>query len=545
MTLDKAAIYARVSSERQAQAKTIESQLEHVNEYVASKGIRVDADFIFIDNGVSGSSLIRPGLDALRDMASVGKINQIFVLSPDRLARKHAHQLILLEEFERLDTKVVFVNRDVSSNTAEDQMLLQIQGVISEYEREKIMERHRRGKLHKAKHGSVNVFSGAPYGYVYIKKTPTNEASFLIHLDEAKVVKKIYDLYVNKFFSVPKIAKYLDDQNIPTARGLGGWSSRTIWGILKNPAYTGLAAYGKTKATKSKRRYKQARTSNRYSKSVNSSAERTPKDKWINIPVPALISETLFNQVPIRAAENKAKSKRNRKREHLLSGLGYCTECGYTIYGCTNRGAKERYYYRCYGQDAWKNNQYKCTSKTIRAEVLDDLVWEQTRKLIETPEQVFLEYSERLGKKENHHLSIEKVITRKRQDICTLVREKERLLDLYQKGSIKLDDIEKRLECIRNKIAGVESNITLLNQEKESGWKQLQLIDDFQNFSRKLGHRLKELTLTEKAQIVRLLVTEVAVDRKMEKITIKHVLPTHAKNSYELNARSQHTTPSD
>ena len=150
MTLDKAAIYARVSSERQAQEKTIESQLEHVNEYVASKGIRVDADFIFIDNGVSGSSLIRPGLDALRDMASVGKINQIFVLSPDRLARKHAHQLILLEEFERLDTKVVFVNRDVSSNTAEDQMLLQIQGVISEYEREKIMERHRRGKLHKA-----------------------------------------------------------------------------------------------------------------------------------------------------------------------------------------------------------------------------------------------------------------------------------------------------------------------------------------------------------------------------------------------------------
>jgi site-specific DNA recombinase len=84
MTLDKAAIYARVSSERQAQAKTIESQLEHVNEYVASKGIRVDTDFIFIDNGVSGSSLIRPGLDALRDMASVGKINQIFVLNTPR-----------------------------------------------------------------------------------------------------------------------------------------------------------------------------------------------------------------------------------------------------------------------------------------------------------------------------------------------------------------------------------------------------------------------------------------------------------------------------
>lgn len=113
-----------------------------------------------------GNPLVRPGLDALRDQAVAGKIDKLIILNPDRLARKYAHQLVLIEEFQKLGVEILFVNRQISESP-EDQLLLQMQGVISEYEREKIVERSRRGKLSKAKQGKVSVLSGAPYGYVY------------------------------------------------------------------------------------------------------------------------------------------------------------------------------------------------------------------------------------------------------------------------------------------------------------------------------------------------------------------------------------------
>ena len=538
MTKVKTALYARVSSERQAQEGTIASQVAHLNDYAISKGIEVDDDLVFIDNGVSGSSLIRPALDALRDKAANGLVSEIIVLSPDRLARRHAHQLILLEEFYRLGTVVTFVNRSISAESAEDQLLLQIQGVISEYEREKIMERHRRGKLHKAKQQSPNVLSGAPYGYLYIKRTSTEPARYEIHLGEAKVVRLIYDLYVNKFLSVPKIAGHLDELKIPTPRGLGGWSPRTLWGILKNPAYSGKAAFGKTISTKRKKKTKHTRNAMHYPKRVNSSAVRQPKEKWIFIKVPPIISEAIFEKVPGRANENKPKSKRNRKREYLLSGIGYCSECGYTIYGSANRGRIERLYYRCYGQDSWKEKHYQCSSRPIRVEVLDDLVWQQTRKLLESTEQLLIEYSDRLDKKKNASLSVDKIVQRKRQDISSLKLEKQRLLDLYQQGTITMDEIQTRLETIRSKISSGEEAIVFLQDDNEKKQKQLQLIDNFHNFRKKISGKLEALTKEEQAKIVRLLVTEIAVNQKTTELTIKHILPDTESKSYELNARS-------
>jgi site-specific DNA recombinase len=174
------AIYARVSSEQQVQDGTIESQLAAINEYAATHNFHIDHDLIFADNGISGSTLARPRLDALRDKASAGEVDRVLILNPDRLARKYAHQLMLVEEFQKLGVEVIFVNRKIS-HSPEDQLLLQIQGVISEYEREKIVERHRRGKLHKARQGKVCVLSGAPYGYVYVPATDTEEARYEIH----------------------------------------------------------------------------------------------------------------------------------------------------------------------------------------------------------------------------------------------------------------------------------------------------------------------------------------------------------------------------
>ena len=145
-----------------------------------AQGFQINHDLIFADNGISGTTLARPALDALRDQAAAGEIDQVLVLNPDRLARKYAHQLMLVEEFHKLGVEILFVNRKIS-HSPEDQLLLQIQGVISEYEREKIVESHRRGKLHKARQGDVCVVSGAPYGYVYIPASDSEGARYEIH----------------------------------------------------------------------------------------------------------------------------------------------------------------------------------------------------------------------------------------------------------------------------------------------------------------------------------------------------------------------------
>jgi len=163
------AMYARVSSEQQAEAHTVASQVAAVRERVAADGLTVSEAMQFLDEGYSGATLIRPGLERLRDVIAAGTVDRLYVHSPDRLARKYAYQVILVEEFRQAGVEVVLLNRALG-RSPEDDLLLQVQGMIAEYERAKIIERHRRGKRHAARAGAVNVLSGAPYGYRYISK---------------------------------------------------------------------------------------------------------------------------------------------------------------------------------------------------------------------------------------------------------------------------------------------------------------------------------------------------------------------------------------
>src|ERR671938_275855 len=164
-----AAIYARVSSEHQAAAHTIASQVAALQERVALDHLVLPDTMQFLDDGYSGATLVRPALERLRDVIAAGAIDRLYVHSPDRLARKYAYQVLLVDEFQRMGVEVVFLTRELG-RSPEDDLLLQVQGMMAEYERAKIVERHRRGKLHAARSGVVNVLSGAPYGYSYVSK---------------------------------------------------------------------------------------------------------------------------------------------------------------------------------------------------------------------------------------------------------------------------------------------------------------------------------------------------------------------------------------
>ena len=181
----RVALYARVSSEQQAEAGTIGSQIEALRRRIAEDGLQIEVEYEFVDEGYSGATLLRPALERLRDMAAAGCIDRLYVHSPDRLARKYAYQVLLVDELKRCGVEIEFLNHDVG-DTPEDSLLLQVQGMVAEYERAKILERSRRGKLHAARRGSVAVLAGAPYGYRYMAVGQKGtEACYVIELEEA------------------------------------------------------------------------------------------------------------------------------------------------------------------------------------------------------------------------------------------------------------------------------------------------------------------------------------------------------------------------
>src|SRR3982751_4214933 len=290
----RAAIYSRVSSEQQAKEDTIASQLEAVARRLADDGLECDPELRFIDDGYSGSILVRPGLERLRDQAAAGAIDRLYMLDPDRLSRKYAYQVLILEELTRCGVEVVFLRNPVGRGPEED-LLLQVQGMIAEYERAKIMERCRRGKQHAARRGSVNVLSGAPYGYRYVgKHEGGGEARYQVVAEEARVVRKIFEWGGQERCSSGEVRRRLRRDGIATRTGKPAWDRSVVWLILKNPAYRGTAAFGKTRSGELKpRRLRPQRGRPEQPRRPVSRVDTSSEDQ-IFIEVPGLVSEDLF-----------------------------------------------------------------------------------------------------------------------------------------------------------------------------------------------------------------------------------------------------------
>src|SRR5947208_15491164 len=242
-----AAIYARVSSEQQREANTIASQTTSLIEFAQGHDLEVPKEWVFEDDGYSGATLERPGLERVRDLAAEGQIQVVLAYAPDRLSRKYAYQILLVEEFTRHGVETLFV-KSPQGDSAEDQLLVQFQGMIAEYERAEILERSRRGKRHRAHLGEVSVMSNAPYGYRYVRKTDEAPAAYIVDEAEARVVQRVYDMYTVDGLSIGEITRQLNREAIPT-RKARRWERSVVWALLRNPAYRGLACFGKTRAS--------------------------------------------------------------------------------------------------------------------------------------------------------------------------------------------------------------------------------------------------------------------------------------------------------
>ncbi len=238
-----------------------------------------------------------------------------------------------MEELSACGVQVVFLNHAIGV-TPEESLLLQMQGMIAEYERAKIMERHRRGKLHGARRGSINVLSTAPYGYRYIRKQLDGApAQYVIDLPQAATVRTIFQWIGMERLSIGEVVRRLGATGTVTASGKPYWDRSTVWGILQNPAYMGRAAFGKTQARDRLPRIRAQRHSAEVSRKGYSTV-RTDPSQWIEIAVPAIVSEGLFQSVQEQLAENrKATRQRRHGAVYLLQGLTVCGHCHYAYYG--------------------------------------------------------------------------------------------------------------------------------------------------------------------------------------------------------------------
>jgi site-specific DNA recombinase len=402
MSTLQAAIYARVSSEHQAEANTIASQVTALRERAKADGLVVSEAMTFLDDGYSGATLVRPALERLRDTMSAGIIDRLYVHSPDRLARKYAYQVFLIEEFSRLGVEVVFVNRELG-RSPEDDLLLQVQGMMAEYERAKIMERNRRGKLHAARSGSVNVLGGAPYGYRYISKHHGGgHARYEVMADEARVVRQVFAWVGRERLSIGEVCRRLMQAGERTRTGRTVWDRSVVWEMLKNPAYMGSAAFGKTRQGPLRPRLRAQRGKPLHPRQATSTYD-LPREDWIGIPVPALVEPDVFDAVQVQLDENRRHARQSRRgARYLLQGLLQCHHCGYAFYGkplspSARKNRPRAYaYYRCLGTDAYRfGGERLCPNTQIRTDRLELAVWQEVCTLLAQPERLRHEFERR------------------------------------------------------------------------------------------------------------------------------------------------------
>lgn len=517
--MKSAAIYARVSSDRQKENHTISSQLAALVEYADSHGYLVPPEWRFQDEGYSGATLLRPGLEALRDLAAAGHIEAALLHSPDRLSRKYAYQVLLAEELSRCGVELVFLKAP-SGATPEDQLLVQFQGMIAEYERAQIAERSRRGKRHRAQQGSINVLSGAPYGYRYVRKSDTSAAYYEVLESEAVVVRLVYETYTRQGLSINAIARLLNERQIPTRTETTRWERSTVWGLLRNPAYQGRACYGKTELRPRHRITRPLRQRNGLASRDSASHER-PHQDWIEIAVPALISEEMFALAQEQLEQNKLHSPRRTIEPSLLQGMLVCERCGYAMYRTsTQTSARRLYYYRCIGSDAYRHLKGAvCENPPVRQDQLDRVVWTEVVRLLEDPRIVQEELSRRLEAAKNAD-PLKQRQEQLRRDHARLAKGMDRILIAYQEGLVSLDQLRCRMPELRRQDQAVQAELQSLETAAGDQTKYLRLVETLADFRARLRARADTLEVPEQQKVLRLLVKEVLVGR--ETITIRH-----------------------
>jgi site-specific DNA recombinase len=528
----EAALYARVSSDQQTRGQTIASQVAALRERIAADGLTLDPEHTFIDDGVSGTSLLRPALERLRDAVALGGVDRLYVQSPDRLARRYAYQVLLVEEFRRAGAEIVFLNRPIGGSP-EDDLLLQLQGMIAEYERAKIVERSRRGRRHAAQMGAVSALGRAPFGYHYVPKGEGGGVARVEVVPEpARFVRLMFAWVGLDRLSLREVCRRLQDAGVPTATGQVRWDPTTIARIVRNPAYRGQAMFGRLRSVpppaKPPLRPRRGQALPRTSCSV-----ATPPEQWIAIPVPAIVDPVVFEAAQAQLDENRRRKRDGCHRRWLLQGLTVCGGCGYAYYGKTSRGTSRvpYSYYRCSGSDAQEfGGQAVCHNRPIRVAELERLVWNEVRGVLEDPGRLAEEHERRLAQARTGRGPSHDQVALDRQ-IGAVRRAIDRLIDSYAQGLIERPEFEPRITGGKQRLGELERRRDALRQEAEATRDLCLVIGQLQDFAGRVQASLDDLDWDGRREIIRTLVRRIEIRETEVEVIFRIGVPSRGPGS--------------
>jgi len=505
------ALYARVSGDQQVEDDTIASQLDLLERRLLQDGRGAPPELRFIDDGYSGETLLRPGLERLRDTAAAGAIDRLYVEDPDRLARDYPYQMVLVDELRHHGVEIVFLNRKIDESP-EGRLLLQVQGMIAEYERTKIRERCRRGRLFAARSGRVSALGDAPYGYRYVtKREGGGEARYVVSFAEARIVKEMFTWCAIEGCSLSQICRRLEGRGIVTRTGKTRWDRATVRDMLRNPAYMGEARFNKIHCVPARPRLRPRRGAAEYPRRPTAKQPTPPEDR-IPIAVPAIVEPDLFQAAQERlAAHRRHPGRAAVEPRYLLAGLVVCPACGYAYRGRAQRPPKHRYY-RCTGSEANRMPEGVriCSNPAIRVDRLDEAVWSDVRALLLEPERLVREFERRLSRANDPAeaarpgRSLDKLIGQVKRRIA-------RLVEMYADGYLEKDRFQGEMERSRNRLTELETERAGLEEEESQRAELRLVIGRIEGFAEQMRAGLETSDAATRRRIICALVKEIQI----------------------------------
>jgi site-specific DNA recombinase len=492
-------LYARVSTEAQEARGTIGSQLEALRARVRAAGDELMAEFA--DDGYSGARLDRPGLDTLRDAAEAGRIEAVWCLSPDRLARSFAYQMLILDELSRLGVAVYFTDSPPIDSDPQARLLVQVQGVIAEYERAKFAERERRGKLYRARAGEV-LSRKVPYGYRRVPRGPAGPAHLIVHEAEAAVVRRIFADFTGGA-SIRGIAQALARDRVPSPEGKAVWPLATLGRLLRNEAYVGRLYWNRTATS-----FDPALGRHRQ--------RRRPPEEWVAIPIPAIVDEETFEAAARAARDNTAFSpRRTEPGTFLLRRLARCGRCGVKL--ARHRAHREyglARYYLCPHHDPVRagGQDRRCTERRIRADELDTFVFDQVQALLARPGLLAggeAAVAAQAPVPDDELLSTQ--LTRLDRRAQAAQAERRRLADLYQAGVIEAAEMARRAAELQSRRQHLDDQRQALITRRAELTAHNRLGQRIEAFAARALAGLDRLDFNGRQQLLRLVLEDVRV----------------------------------
>jgi site-specific DNA recombinase len=419
----RAAIYCRVSTDQQEREGTsLQTQMDACQDYCKSKGYNVAYQF---SETFSGLSLERPRLDELRDLIRNRYIDVAVIYCLDRLSRDPTHGVIIIEEIEKHHVILEAVSESVDSSEL-GKLISYIRGFASKLEVAKIRERTMRGRMQKVKEGK-QPGGKALYGYRLV------DCKHEIYDDEAKIVRLIFKWLAEDALTIHACQICLVKQGIPSPMGKRIWRNSTVYRLATDGAYMGDWCFAKT-----------------YKKDKHHISR--PKDEWVHISIPAIITKETFEKAQNTIAKNRAFAMRNTRREYLLGGLLVCGRCGKRYYGRDSRG---KTVYCCKSRKQGVLSE-PCDAASLKADRIEPLIWDTVAGLLNQPQLL----TDQMKKDEHKSLEyLEANLDRINHTIAKKTVEADRMLEAYKIGVIDMKTLKEKVDKIRSEEAK-------LNEEK-------------------------------------------------------------------------------